>query len=258
MLERSLCLSLLFCLAVCTNPAVIPLVHAGLDEAKAAYEKGDYATAYKELKPLAEQGDAEAQFLLGDSDILYNRWLIKSGVTEAEREAKRRANWGEQAYWLRKAAEQGHAGAQCVLGERYLWGMGVPKDEGESEKWFRKSAEQGYADAQVDLGKYAAKDNAEATKWFRMAAEQGNEYGQFFLAKMYANGQGAPQDLVQAHMWFDLAAARGNLLAENERDQMEKAMTPSEITEAQRLAREWKPKGKEWGLPDSSPQGSDR
>lgn len=56
MLERSLCLSLLFCLAVCTNPAVIPLVHAGLDEAKAAYEKGDYATAYKEAQAFGGAG----------------------------------------------------------------------------------------------------------------------------------------------------------------------------------------------------------
>ena len=68
---------------------------------------------------------------------------------------------------------------------------------------------------------------------------------------MYAKGQGVPQDYVQAHMWFNLAAARysASEAEKRERDQAVKdsdlavsKMTPAQIAEAQRLAREWKPK----------------
>ena len=56
---------------------------------------------------------------------------------------------------------------------------------------------------------------------------------------MYANGEGVPQDYVQAHKWFDLAASRGIDAARNKRDIVGERMTPEQIAEAQRLAREW-------------------
>jgi TPR repeat protein len=58
----------------------------------------------------------------------------------------------------------------------------------------------------------------------------------------YANGAGVPQDYVLAHMWFNLAARQGYPSAEDHRDTLAKKMTPAQIAEAQRLAREWKPK----------------
>jgi TPR repeat protein len=59
---------------------------------------------------------------------------------------------------------------------------------------------------------------------------------------MYSNGQGVPQDFVQTHMWFNLAAAQGNAEAKNFRNLIAKDMTSEQIAEAQRLAREWRPK----------------
>ncbi len=64
---------------------------------------------------------------------------------------------------------------------------------------------------------------------------------------MYANGQGVPQDYVLAHMWFNLAAARmppgeGRDKMVSNRDLTEKRMTPDQLAEAQRLARQWRPK----------------
>jgi hypothetical protein len=50
-----------------------------------------------------------------------------------------------------------------------------------------------------------------------------------------------PQDLVRAHMWFSLAAAQGDKSAINQ-DTVARRMTPAQIAEAQKLAREWKPK----------------
>ena len=57
---------------------------------------------------------------------------------------------------------------------------------------------------------------------------------------MYFNGYGVPRDIVQAHKWFNLAAANGDKEAVTRRDTLEKQMTPAKITEAQKLAREWK------------------
>ncbi len=61
---------------------------------------------------------------------------------------------------------------------------------------------------------------------------------------MYRKGEGVPKDYVQAHMWYTLAAAQGDKDAGEFRDLLAEKMTPAQIAEAQRLAREWKPKGK--------------
>ena len=127
-----------------------------------AYERGDYDTAVKEFRPLAEQGIAGAQYNLG---LMYHK------------------------------------------------GQGVPQDYQEAAQWCRLAAEQGHAGAQVLLG------------------------------TMYHLGQGVPRDDVLAHMWVTLAAAHGIEIAVKWRDLFEKSMTPSQLAEAQRLAREWKAKG---------------
>ena len=86
----------------------------------------------------------------------------------------------------------------------------------------------------------------EAAKWTRKAAEQGAAGAQVGLGYMYHKGQGVPQDYVQAHMWLNLAAALGDRLVRTEaaqnRDKVAGLMTREQIAEAQKLAREWKPK----------------
>ncbi len=89
-----------------------------------------------------------------------------------------------------------------------------------------------------------AKDYAEAVRRLRKAADQGDAAAQDALGGMYVFGLGVKQDFVQAHMWYNLAAAQGEKLGRENRDLLAKQMTPAQITEAQKLAREWKPKGK--------------
>ena len=60
---------------------------------------------------------------------------------------------------------------------------------------------------------------------------------------MYGKGHGVTQDYVQAYMWYILAA-QGEKDTGELRDGLAKQMTPAQIAEAQKLAREWKPKGK--------------
>ena len=59
---------------------------------------------------------------------------------------------------------------------------------------------------------------------------------------MYENGQGVPQDFVTAHMWYNLAGIQGDEKAHEYRDRIAEKMTSDQIAEAQRRAREWKPK----------------
>ena len=82
-----------------------------------AYEEGDYATALKEYRPLAEQGDADAQHNLG---FMYGEGR---GVPQDYKEA---------VHWYRRAAAQGHAEAQAKLGQMYGAGWGVPQDYKEA------------------------------------------------------------------------------------------------------------------------------
>ncbi len=130
---------------------------AGVD----AYLRGNYATALSEWRPLAEQGNADAQYNLG---LMYDK------------------------------------------------GYGVPQDYGQARQWYEKAAAQGKTNAQYNLG------------------------------VLYHNGHGVPKNLVQAHKWFNLSAAKGdNNFGAATRDALAILMTPSQIDEAQRLAREWKP-----------------
>ena len=97
---------------------------------------------------------------------------------------------------------------------------------------------------------YARQDYALAVQWYRKAADQGNADAQFNLGVMYANGQGVLQDYVTAHKWFNLAVSGLSAsettqrnAAVTYRDRVAARMTPAQIAEAQRLAREWKPTG---------------
>ena len=90
-----------------------------------------------ELRALAEQGDADAQFNLG---VMYANGR---GVPEDDTEAVR---------WYRLAADQGNAAAQVNLGIRYDIGEGVPQDYAEAVRWYRLAANQRHARAQLNLG----------------------------------------------------------------------------------------------------------
>ena len=105
-----------------------------LEEGVAAYQRGDYSTAVRLWRPLAEQGDAFVQWLLG---IMHDQG---QGVPQDDAEAVK---------WYRLAAEQGDAEAQNNLGVMYAKGQGVPQDDAEAMKWYRLAAEQDLANAHV-------------------------------------------------------------------------------------------------------------
>jgi len=117
--------------------------------------------------------------------------------------------------WL-PLAEQGNAWTQLYLGFMYINGQGVPQDD------------------------------AEALKWFRKAADQGNAYALGNLGVTYENGNGAMLDYVKSYMWWKLAAANSppsetkiHDVAATNLARIAAMMTPEQIAEARRLAREW-------------------
>jgi uncharacterized protein len=150
------------------------------------------------------------------------------------------------------AADQGYAKVQCALGIMYINGRGVPKDYAEAIKWLRKAAEQGNADALINLGwmyfivQGVPKDYVEAAKWYRKAAEKGDVYAQNNLGSMYSMGHGVTTDYGLAYMWFNLSAASSNedlqKIAATAQGELANKMTSEQIAEAEKLAREWKPK----------------
>ena len=141
-------------------------------------------------------------------------------------------------------AEQGDAHAQYNLGIMYDNGHGVIQDYKTAVKWYRLSADQGHVRAQFNLGmKYykgdgVTRDYKTAVKWFRLSAEQGNDSAHYNLGLMYGKGQGVIQDNIYAHMWFNISASNGAKDAVKNRDIIAKRMTPTDISTAQKLARE--------------------
>jgi V8-like Glu-specific endopeptidase len=114
-----------------------PAAAAELDDAVAAAHRGEYATALRGLSPLAEKGDARAQFDIGFMHA-YG-WGFPRNPAEA-------------IPWYRKAADQGLQVAQHFLGIAYLNGEGVRPDGAEAARWFARAAAQGFSQAQYLLG----------------------------------------------------------------------------------------------------------
>src|SRR5262249_60718757 len=135
------------------------------DAANAAFMKADYTTAMSMARPLAEDGNARAQALLGQ--MFYRG----RGVATDDREA---------AIWFRRAADQGNATAQFFLGGMYDEGRGVPQDYHESARWYQRAAEQGDGQAQYNLclayarGEGVEQNLVTAHMWFNLSASRLN------------------------------------------------------------------------------------
>ncbi len=117
-------------------------------------------------------------------------------------EATKRGDYTAALREFRPLAEQGNAIAQFNLGILYGNGRGVPQDYAEAAKWYRLAGAQGLAEAQYNLG------------------------------VLYDFGRGVPKDYVLAYMWLNLGGASPPFV--------KYLMTPSDISMAQRMAREWR------------------
>ena len=181
---------------------------------------------YLNCKPAAEQGDADAQYNLG---TMYD---YGQGVSQDNKQA---------IEWYIKAAKQSHADAQFDLGVIHE----SKQDETQAISWYLKAAEQGHLYAQVNLGSLYSNSRGEfqdynqAANWYRKAAEQGDAKAQSNLGLMYVYGQGVLKDYATAYMWFHIALKNGSEVGRKGVDLSEQMLTPTQIEQAQQLAKEW-------------------
>lgn len=112
-------------LGVCLSLTSLPAMAAGMQDVDMAVRIKDYVRAAQLLEPLAEKGDAEAQYRLAGF------YRMGTGVEKNHKAA---------VSWLRRAAQQGYVKAQYNLGVMYENGWGVPLDQIMAEQWFRKAA----------------------------------------------------------------------------------------------------------------------
>jgi TPR repeat protein len=144
----------------------VPVVAGPLEDSRAAYERGDFATAERLFRPLAEHGNAIAQYTLG---VMYYKG---EGVHQS---------YPDAVFWYRHAAWQGDASAQLELGVMCYKGQGTLQNYAEALTWFRKAADQGNAHAQFNLGAMYAngqgvpQDYVSAHMWFNLSAAQGEK-----------------------------------------------------------------------------------
>jgi len=186
----------------------------------------------KWLKKAAEQGFGSAQSSLGHC------YLEGYGVEQDKNEAIK---------WYMKSAEQGNGSSALILGDIFYDDTGAPENYSESTKWYTIAADKGFAIAQYKLGEIYQKgldgyqDYSKAAIYYNKAANVGHPKAQESLGELYEKGLGVPQDYVLAYMWLCLASAKGDVTAITARDSLSKIMTPDQISEAQKLAGEWKP-----------------
>ena len=156
--------------------------------------------------------------------------------------------------WFAKAAEQGNKDAEAALRQMFDVGEGTPE---EAFAWNKRMAELGHARSQYALGQMyesgrgVKQDLAAAAAWFRKAADQGVVEAQAKLAGLYREGRGVPQDFIEAYKWYLLAStgtptdgAAGLdqvAMAKVELRRITTLVSPTQISEAKRRAREWKP-----------------
>lgn len=168
---------------------------------------------YNKIRKAAEQGNADAQYQLGQDYYLEFSSLSEKFKIEQDEELK--------DFWYSKAAksyakmaEQGDTAAQVKLAWMYTMGDGLETDNEESVFWYRKAAEQGHAEAMWWLGRKYVNGSGvsinakEAASWFQQAAEKGEVCAQINLFEMYTQGRGVKQDNTLAAYWCRKAADR--------------------------------------------------
>lgn len=183
--------------------AILPLllfvaqsIQADLAKGLEAAASRHWTDALREFRPLAEQGDANAQVNLGN---LYMRGLaVKQDYLTA-------------FDWYAKAARQGNVAGQAKLGLMYYYGLGIQEDRAEAMRWFLKAGEQGDPEAAMvlgtlyDQGSAGRRQPAEAYLWYSIAADLGKEDAEALRTKLLDDLSPADLNtaLTRLNVWRD-------------------------------------------------------
>jgi TPR repeat protein len=156
----------------------------------AAFLNRDFVAARELCRPLAEMGDSDAQYKLGE--------MYKNGDGGSE-------NYFIAAEWFRKSAAKGNVNSEDKMGDMYKRGWGVPQNEEIAVMWYRKSAEKGNLRAQGNLGFMyflgigVGRDLLQSYKWYILSSTDGDS----FLSSMRDTVRSGLNDseIREAHKW---------------------------------------------------------
>lgn len=226
--------ALLVIAAACPAAAGAEQSH-DLSEALVHYARLDYPVARRMLLPMADNGNAVAQEVLG---YMYSRG---EGVPPDDIVAFR---------WFKLAALAGRPDSEFELGKMYRDGRGVSPDGNAALLWFRRAADRGMTEAFVAvadlyLGQSGVPPDPEAAlEWLLRAADLGSAEAMYMIALRYAEGRQGARDEIEALKWLDLASSRamGALRDDIARARMKVAehLMPMQVQIALTRSRDWK------------------
>ncbi len=229
-------------------------VHADqYQDGMSAFQMGDYETAFRDLLPLAQAGNADAAVAVGR--LYYNGAGTEKNLDRA-------------VYWIGYSAKRGNAAGETSFAQMYERGVGVAQSDDQAIFWYKKAAAQGYVGAENNLARllmehkgataqdkaaalqrlrhaavhgspearqnlrvqtaspaalsaytsgvraFGAKDYAQAATLFQYAAHLGMADAKVNLGWMYEMGQGKPQSYTRAAQLYREAALQGDGIAQ--------------------------------------------
>ena len=162
------------------------------------FRAGDFEAAFKIWRPLAEDGDARAQFWVGE---LY---IEGKGVAK---------NLAHARKWIEAAAQQGYTKTEHRMGEIYRFGIGVTANADTSYDWYLRAVKKKYAPADLGISELVLFHFAQTEKTLQLAheilqypAEKGLARAQYLYALLFYTGKGGANDPALARDWFTKAA----------------------------------------------------
>ena len=205
---------------------------AGASEPMGAVAHRQTAESFGRVVALADSGDPRDQTVVAFA-------YLRGQHQPSDHQAAGR--------WALAAAERGDPMAQYLLGALYQAGDGVAADPRQAVHWFEASALRGNLKAMHNLaiayveGQGAGKNPERAAAWFNRAAEQGYTDSQFDLAVLYERGDGVRQNPGSALKWYLVAAGRGDKEAATRATELKRAMSATDIAQAESLAAGFRP-----------------
>ncbi|MCC6919216.1 MAG: sel1 repeat family protein [Alphaproteobacteria bacterium] len=240
-----------------------------------AFLNGRYEEAIAIWLPLANDGDASAQFNIGvmyanglgvdrDMSVAMSWWgnaarqlhvraahnlalamLAGEPISHGERT---KPDFTAILRYLKIGADAGYPNSEYTMGKLYADGVGVEKDERRAAELYLSASIKGFAKAQYNLGKVyrdgtgMRKDESLSLFWFSEAAERGHGRAQDRMAERCLTGRGVPKDEIEALKWSILASRQGVSEADRRRFELSARLPDATIAEAERRAAAFAPR----------------
>ena len=226
--------------SACTNPPpppeVEPPVTPNIAAGTFAARNRNFALARANFRPLAEQGDADAERAMGQ--------LLMQNCTGMQDKAA-------AVGWLTKAADAGNVAAQNQLARAYLLGLGVPQDDGKAFALYSKTAAGGNALGETELGylyftgRGVAQDRYQGLQWSVKAAEQGQAVALGNIGRVYLKGEVVERDTDRAAYFLALANQRATPEERNDlmvtSREIRAAVSVDDLAREAKRAERWSP-----------------